>query len=124
MREMTWDPTSDDAACPTPSRRRGLPWIRLGLAGTLVAVCALAGLGLRCDSMPGADFLALLSMVAVLTPTALGSLAASLLACVRRDWRRARMEAGIGALLMLTMPVALWAMLSLAPECQCRDDGC
>ena len=107
-----------------PPPRRALPWFRLGLAGALVLVCAMAGLGRRCGDMPGSDFLALLSTIAIQGSTALGSLVASLVACVRRDWRRARIEAGIGVLMLFTLPLAFWAVVSLSPECLCQDDGC
>ena len=108
----------------TPPSRRGPPWVRLGLAGALVVVCALAGLGMRCDGMPGSDFLALLLTLAVQVPIAFGSFVASARACLRRDWRRARIEAGIALLMLLTIALAFWAMVSLAPDCPCQDDGC
>lgn len=106
---MTW----------TPPSRRGLPWLRFGLAGGLVVVCAMAGVTARCDEMPGTDFIALALLLIVQGATGLGSFATSGHACVKRDWQRARREAFVGMAMLSTIPLAGLAMFWLAPSCEC-----
>jgi len=106
--------------------RRALPWFRLGLAGSLVAFCAWQGLGVDCrGTLPDArTLLTLLALVGVQGITAIGALGASLLACVRRDWRRARCEAVVAVLMLLVVPVGVLAMASTTPCGECQEDGC
>lgn len=103
----------------TPAARRGSPWIRFGLAGSLVVACAMAGIAGRCDDMPGTPFVVLVLLAVVQGCTALGSLAASALAITRGDWPRVRAEAGIGLAMLLAIPLAAFALFTLSPSCAC-----
>jgi hypothetical protein len=106
---MTWQPEMRSPAAA----------VRFGLAGCLVVVCALAGLGSRCGDMPGTDFLALALLLLVQGTTALGSFVRSALAGAKRDWRRARGEAFVGLAMLLAIPLAAFSLFSLAPSCAC-----
>jgi len=99
----------------SPGLSRPLPWFRLGAAGSLVALGAAAGLASRCDDMPGTGFVYLLLLLAVQGTMSTGSFGASLLACARCDWRRAGVEALVGALMLLAIPLGLLALWSLLP---------
>ena len=105
---MTW-------SVPVP---RGPAWFRFGLAGGLVALSAIASIGCRCDDMPGTGLVVLVLLLAVQGTTAIGSFAASVLACLRREWRRARVEALVGVAMLLAIPLALSALVSLSPGCE------
>jgi hypothetical protein len=106
--------------------RRALPWFRLGLAGALVAFCAWQGLGVDCRGvLPDVRTIAtLLALVGLQGIAAIGSFGTCLLACVRRDWRRALGEAIVGVLMLLAVPVGVLAMASTTSCGECRDDGC
>lgn len=108
------------------SPRRTLPWFRLGLAGALVAFCAWQGLGVDCRGvLPDVRTIAtLLALVGAQGIAAIGSLGRCLLACVRRDWRRARGEAIVAVLMLLAIPVGVLAMASTTSCDACQDDGC
>jgi len=103
----------------TPPTRPATPWVRLGIAGSLVVLCALAGVAGRCDDMPGTPFVALVLVLAIQGATALGSFASSALAITKRDWPRVRAEAVAGLGMLLAIPVAAFALLSLSPSCAC-----
>ena len=103
----------------TPPTRRGSPWVRFGLAGSLVVACAMAGIAGRCDDMPGTPFIALVLLLVVQGSTTLGSFAASAIALAKGDWPRVRAEAGIGLAMLLAIPLAAFALFSLSPSCAC-----
>lgn len=98
---------------------RSLPWFRLGTAVVLVALGAAAGLASRCDDdMPGTGFVYLALLLAVQGTMTVGSFGTSLLACARREWRRASVEALVGAGMLLAIPLGLLALVSLLPGCR------
>ena len=120
------DPANAATPRRTPTPPRGMPWLRLGLAGAFVAGCAWRGLGTDCGFLPDLrTVVTVLALLAVQGSMALGSFGISVLACVRRDWRRARDEAIVGVLMLLAIPLAFVALLSTAPGCPpCQDDTC
>jgi len=103
----------------TPPVRRGAPWVRFGVAGSLVVACAMAGIAGRCDDMPGTPFVALVLLLLVQGSTAVVSFAASAIALAKGDWPRVRSEAAIGLAMLLAIPLAAFALFSLSPSCAC-----
>jgi hypothetical protein len=108
---------------PGPSTRPALPLFRLGLALAVVAGCALAGLKTACGEMCGTDLVALALTVAIQGTSALGSFVSMLVACARRDFRRAGVEALVCLGMLLVIPSALWALVSTIPECSAALEG-
>lgn len=110
---MTW----------TPSIRRAVPWTRLWLAGLVVAGCTLAGLRTRCGAWEDIPFVALVSAMGLQLASALGSLVMIIVACVRRDWGRAGVEACTCLCMLLVIPLALLALMSSLPVCSAAWEG-
>jgi hypothetical protein len=102
------------------SSHRTPPWIRLWLAGFVIAGCTLAGLREHCDDMAqmaDVGLVALVLAVAIQCASALGSFVTILVACVRRDFGRAGVEAFIFVGMLLVIPLAILAQVSALPEC-------
>lgn len=106
-----------------PSFRLTPPLFRFGLAAVVVAGCALAGLKADCSEMIGTDFVALALAVAIQGASALASFVMIFVACVRRDFGRAGVEALVCLGMLLVMPLALWALVSSMPAC-CAAQEC
>ena len=106
-----------------PSTRRAPPWIRLWLAALVVAVCTLTGLRTRCDELNGLLLDSLVLGAAVQVGSAIGSFVMIVVACARRDFKRAGLEASICLGMLLVVPMALFAQLSSLPECSELEGG-
>jgi len=123
MKENAMDPTRWVLPRWTPLRRRGPPWARLWLAGLVVAGCTLAGLRARCGALEDIPFVALAWAIGLQLASAGGSFVMILVACLRRDWGRAGVEAFICLCMLLAIPLALFALMSSLPECSAAPEG-
>ena len=100
-----------------PSTRRAPPWIRLWLAALVVAVCTLTGLRKRCDELNDLLLDSLMMGAAVQLASAIGSFVMIVVACARRDFGRAGVEALVCVAMLLAVPLAVFALVSSMPDC-------
>lgn len=105
------------------STRWAPPWIRLWLAGVVVAGCTLSGLRARCDEVDNALLEVLLLAVGLQLASAVGSFVMIVVAVVRHDFRRAGVEALICLGMLLVIPMALLAQVSSLPQCSEQSGG-